>query len=473
MRWGGWGAGDRDPMDAMLDQDGAAFQADLNQLEQMRRIARQKDISVAASLVAADPALSPDEVRAAARSAFQTMLHAANIARPELARQVMTDPAWHALQSDGANADLQGQRLVYEDAIIDEVRIMSGQTSAGIGQVVVDVWVNGNQRIVDTHTGRPASASVEPVQWMERLTLRRDADPRNEVPRCPGCGAPLQLTPEGECAFCHVLPPGMPTRWLVETRARHGTREGLELESGMGVQNVAFVTTSSGGDAVTQAVPIAAPPAAAPAAVVPPEAQRALDAITARDPFFSPLEVVIEARQAFLLVEEARASANPLLCRAAVADACWAQLAQHIEEQRRQGVHTVHGSLEISHAEVIDAATSGGWEGVTVAIQILSTRCVVTLDGMRALQGDPRGTVSWRQEVALQRSATAHADPDRGLVNGTCPACGLALQVDPAGNCVHCRQHISDGSHGWVISALRDDQGEIFGAAPTAPPAAG
>jgi predicted nucleic acid-binding Zn ribbon protein len=110
--------------------------------------------------------------------------------------------------------------------------------------------------------------------------------------------------------------------------------------------------------------------------------------------------------------------------------------------------------LEILGADLAQVESEGPFDLVTVAVRASAKDCRVRLaDGSKI-----RGTEVPEEFVEywsfLRRAGRARKAAATGLIEGNCPNCGAAVEMNQGANCAYCRAALRSGEFDWVLAEI-------------------
>ncbi|HEV1997356.1 MAG TPA: TIM44-like domain-containing protein [Candidatus Dormibacteraeota bacterium] len=392
-----------------------------------------------------------DEFGGIVRVAFFTVKRALVTLRPDVARHLMTEDAWERLRAEVGV--LQHDGCVNQQTGIDIAQVKLGKRDVNgiIDSVVARLMVSGIDCVVNQSTGEVVSGSRQRGDWLEDWTFERSRDPQlveqARAPKCPTCGAPLSVNSEGLCAFCAAVVPGAKTDWLL---ASIGTPSMATVDPDMDRR------ANREADTVVMnamAVQVAEHPWTGHDPAAPNIAAGASDGIAAilqRDGAFNPSEIVVEAREVFLKLEDSRNQLRPSAVRAMVGDALYAREVDRAAQMRKAARNEVRAYLDINDVRIVDAGSAGGWDRLVVRVSAVSARSVVDLHTGNLLEGSAV-THPWSEDLLFERRSTSTTNVLTGLLAHRCPACGEPAHVSDDGLCASCGQHVTGGEKDWVL----------------------
>ena len=396
-----------------------------------------------------------EEFHGIVRAAFFTVKRALDSRQAGICRHVMTEEAWQAVRAQIDVLRLDG--CINLQRGLDVTGLTPGEHDVvgSLDRVTARLMVSGVDCVVNETTHQLVSGTRERSDHVEDWSFERSRDPdlleQARVPKCPNCGGPLTVDGDGQCGFCHAVVPGAKTDWLVAAIG-HPSEASVDpymntratIEAGKVTMDA---LASQAADQDGTATPISGPHVA-------PAADAGLAAIQQHDPEFHASDLVVEAREVFFKLEEARNQLNVSPVRAMLSDALYATESARATQVLASGRNEVRAYLDITDVAFVDAASVGGRDRLVARVTATSSRSVVDLHSGSLLEGSP--TIHpWAEDLVFERAATATTNALTGLLAHRCPACGRPAQVAEDGRCVHCAHHVTGGELDWILMAVR------------------
>ena len=394
-------------------------------------------------------AFDREAFEAQVRQAFYTYRRALGEFKPAICRQVMTDDLWEQVKAQAARMQAEGTHEVAERVDIVGVQLLAGGSDGFEDHVVADLGLSGVDYVSDIATGDVRSGSRDARQWTERWTLRRSRDPQvlaaAEEPRCPYCGAPLAVDQDGACGFCRAVVPGPRNAWLASGIAVAGGPQESPASPDADAPLAGLMDRAEaiGHDAGAGGRQFGTD-AAATAGIL---------AIKAHDPDFNPIDFAARARDVFMALLQARATLDGRLVRPFLGDALWAEESQRMVTARGSRRNSVRAYLEVSSVEIIEAASTDGWDSLVVRVASQAAEHLVDLDN-EVVIGGAESTRTWSDRLTFRRAATCHSSAISGFLAGRCPACAAPARVTADGHCGSCGRPVTSGELDWILASV-------------------
>ena len=165
-----------------------------------------------------DPAFDQTRFLARAEAVLGLVLRACAEGRPEQARAVVSRDMALRLQTEADGRPAAGRRQVHDGVRVRAAEVVEAAADEQRDTVAVRFTLEG-ATYEATVDGAPV-AGGEPRRWAEVWWFQRQAgattSPADDAALdcCPGCGAPVAPTSDGECAYCQH-PLADPLAWVL------------------------------------------------------------------------------------------------------------------------------------------------------------------------------------------------------------------------------------------------------------------
>ncbi len=239
---------------------------------------------------------------------------------------------------------------------------------------------------LETVTVRFGTATAE-TDWVFQRSSSAvtPTGPASEAGHCPNCGAPLELTPAGECRYCHTSVLAAPGWALV-------TRNLLRPMTDRDAAVLAMVA-ASGTQGAAPAAPVPPPPAAGAGVDT---AALGVDAYA----------LLATARETVYAVAQARSRRTPGAVSAQVGGELAAALSAEAADTAARHRHHVLAFLEVSDAVITAAAHGADGDRVTVRMHVNGEEYELADAGMQLADGS-QTMRTWTEEWVFLRTGAA------------------------------------------------------------------
>jgi predicted lipid-binding transport protein (Tim44 family) len=332
--------------------------------------------------------------------------------------------------------------LAQEPIKLREVRqvIVGGLTLAQVSGLEPDSnRVNVSVRFESNYTEVSVAGAAQTYWAVEIWNLSRLRTAQSKPPAglraltCPSCGAPLDQIRDGRCSYCHKTVDTGEFDWLVDSIqviARSPTAPSL-------------LTTGGG--------------ALEPPTIRDADIEERLAALQQRDPAFA--WEGFEARLSVIFSELQVAwstlqwpKARPFLSdRLYLAESYW------IESYRAQHLRNVTANARITSVELVRVSEDAYHDTLTARLFAQGLDYTCEEPGGRVVSGSATSEKAYSEYWTLMRG---HETKGASSASKSCPKCGAPLSVTMAGECSHCRAHLTSGEFDWVLSRI--EQPEVY-----------
>ncbi|NNM84830.1 MAG: zinc-ribbon domain-containing transport protein, partial [Phycisphaerales bacterium] len=189
------------------------------------------------------------------------------------------------------------------------------------------------------------------------------------------------------------------------------------------------------------------------------DANREAEAIAAlqqRDTEFSVDRFYARVQTAFVKVQDAWCKQNLTPVRPFVSDGVHERFSLQFSEQKEEGYHDQMDDLAINSVQMAQLTSESVFDAATVRIDATSTdRHISLADGHDMPGADAPGPFAeyW---TFLRRRGAKTTDKD-GLIEGNCPNCGAAIELNAGAQCSSCHALLRSGQYDWVLVEISQE----------------
>jgi hypothetical protein len=175
------------------------------------------------------------------------------------------------------------------------------------------------------------------------------------------------------------------------------------------------------------------------------------------DPAFDPIAFYRRAQAAFLKIQDGWCSHNLQLIRPFISDAVHERFAIQIREQQALGYRDRMQNIAIESVGLAQAKCGNVFDAVTVRIAASAADFRVTLDGSRRVSGSTQSEPFVEFWTFLRRRGVKTIPGKPGLIEGNCPNCGAAIEMNQNAKCDHCAALLRSGQFDWVLCEITQE----------------
>lgn len=184
------------------------------------------------------------------------------------------------------------------------------------------------------------------------------------------------------------------------------------------------------------------------------ERERALTALQSHDPAFTELQFIKRVLVAFDKIQAAWCAQDLRTVRPFISDGVHERFSLQFQEQKAEGYRDHMEDIHVTGAHLVALSSPGMFDEVSVRIDARAKDWRESLkDGTRmsgSLLAEPFTEV-W---TFLRKRGAATVASKPGLIEGNCPNCGAAIEMNQSANCAHCTALLRSGTFDWVLSEI-------------------
>ena len=176
-----------------------------------------------------------------------------------------------------------------------------------------------------------------------------------------------------------------------------------------------------------------------------------------KDPGFDEEAFRQRVALAFNTIQAAWCAQDLKTVRAFISDGVYERFLLQIAEQRDEGYHDFMDGLRILDLRLAEVESDGVYDEIAIRVRAISIDYRMSLATGKRIAGS--GSPSEFTEIwtfVRRQGAVTHAGKP-GLIEGNCPNCGAAIEMNQAANCTHCKALLRSGEYDWVLSEITQE----------------
>lgn len=194
-------------------------------------------------------------------------------------------------------------------------------------------------------------------------------------------------------------------------------------------------------------------------------AAKGVDELKQRDPAFQPRSFLQRVRRAFINSQNAWCKQKLEPIRPFVSDSIHERWSLQLQEQKDLGYRDQMDELEILNLQIVQVIQDPPFDVMTVRIRAAAMDYRITIgDGKKASGSKRKDEFVEFWSFIRRRNATTKPEQP-GLMEGNCPNCGAAIELNQAAKCKYCGALLRSGEYDWVLAEITQ-AGEWTGSAP-------
>lgn len=171
------------------------------------------------------------------------------------------------------------------------------------------------------------------------------------------------------------------------------------------------------------------------------------------DPAFDENAFYGRVRVAFDKIQQAWCGQDLTAVRPFISDAVHERFLLQIAEQRDQGYRDFMEDLRVFDLRMAEIESDGIYDEIAVRIRAMSVDYKVSIATGQRISGaaEPEEFIEIWTFVRRQGARTKAAP---GLIEGNCPNCGAAIEMNQSAQCAHCKALLRSGQYDWVLTEI-------------------
>jgi endogenous inhibitor of DNA gyrase (YacG/DUF329 family) len=126
-------------------------------------------------------------------------------------------------------------------------------------------------------------------------------------------------------------------------------------------------------------------------------------------------------------------------------------------EQKDQGLRNIISNVMVNNAQLALVRTEGGFDVASVCV----VASAIDIDQSLTNGARLRGSGGMEQFVEfwsfVRRRGSQSVAGKSGLIEGHCPNCGAAVELNAGAKCANCQALLRDGQYDWVLAEITQE----------------
>lgn len=174
-----------------------------------------------------------------------------------------------------------------------------------------------------------------------------------------------------------------------------------------------------------------------------------------RDPTFESDIFLTRFAHAFLKIQQAWQAQDIDQVRHFVSDHLYERFSLQIQEQREFGYRDQMSDIQLKDYQLAEADPNSVFDVLTVCVTASLIDVRVSIQDGSYISGNKRPTTFTEFWSFVRRQGVSSGDRDGGgLMEGFCPSCGDAMQMNQIGQCESCGAVSRGGEYDWVLAEI-------------------
>ena len=184
-----------------------------------------------------------------------------------------------------------------------------------------------------------------------------------------------------------------------------------------------------------------------------------IESIRQNDPAFDPQGFFRRVRVAFDKIQRAWCGQNLSEVRPFISDGVFERFSLQFDEQRAQGVRNQLDDMNLATVDIAGGYADLLFDVLSIRLAASAKDTMVSIKDGTRLSGSPYAMPFVEVWTFLRRrGAKTNTDPNKnGLIEGNCPNCGGAIELNQNANCQYCGALLRSGQYDWVLAEITQE----------------
>jgi uncharacterized tellurite resistance protein B-like protein len=184
---------------------------------------------------------------------------------------------------------------------------------------------------------------------------------------------------------------------------------------------------------------------------------QAVAQIRQHDPAFDEMAFYQRIRNAFMKIQSAWMAQDLKAVHPFISDRISERFSLQFTEQRDAGYRDFLGEIAIRSTEIVDIVSTGVFDSIAVMISAEAADYRISLANGKYVSGN-RAVAPFVEVWWFLRKRGAITQPNRsGLIEGNCPNCGAAIEMNETAICTHCKAALISGEFDWILAEIEQE----------------
>jgi uncharacterized tellurite resistance protein B-like protein len=179
--------------------------------------------------------------------------------------------------------------------------------------------------------------------------------------------------------------------------------------------------------------------------------------IQQQDPQFDADALLGRVSAAFVKIQHAWSQQNLAEVRPFISDAVHERFSLQFDEQKTLGYRNRMENVAVQQATLANGRSDRLFDELDVRIAAEAVDQRVTLADGRVLDGSTAATPFVEVWSFLRRRGAKTLTDKLGLMEGNCPNCGAAIEMNQSANCQYCGAQLRSGEYDWVLVEITQE----------------
>ncbi len=180
-------------------------------------------------------------------------------------------------------------------------------------------------------------------------------------------------------------------------------------------------------------------------------------ALQVEDPDFRPDVFLDRVRKAFVSTQAAWAAQDLAPVRAFLSDGVFERFSLQFAEQKMLGYRNAMADVQVSACLITQVDLNDIYQSIAVSVSAAVDDSYVSLKDGRRLPGSAgRGQFTEIWTFLRKRGVRSKLNA-AGLIEGNCPNCGAAIEMNQHARCGQCGALLRSGQYDWVLSEITQE----------------
>ena len=177
----------------------------------------------------------------------------------------------------------------------------------------------------------------------------------------------------------------------------------------------------------------------------------AIQSLRDADPAFDPTRFYARIETAFVALQQAWSTQNLDPVRPFISDAILERFTIQFDEQKFLGYRDFMKNVSVESVRLVSVESDHLYDTATLRVRASAVDTEIATDGK--LRGGSTMNEPFMEYWSFLRKRGAQS-VNQGLIEGHCPNCGAAVDINQNATCPHCKAILKNAQYDWVLTEI-------------------
>ena len=183
----------------------------------------------------------------------------------------------------------------------------------------------------------------------------------------------------------------------------------------------------------------------------------AYNTLKQKDPTFSYKTFVARIKNAFHKIQHAWCNQDLSAVEHFISDGICERFNLQFKEQQADGRRDHMEDITVYDCDIVHFESDSVYDTVTLRIRAAAIDYKVSIENGSYISGDKHNLIEFVEYWSFLRRTGVKSISGEGLIEGACPNCGSALNMNQFAKCESCGSLLKSGEYDWILSEITQE----------------